>query len=474
VTPSKGDLVALDLFAGTGWGVACQWLGIAEHGVEVMPEAVAVRALNGMSTVYNDVWRGLLGRERTPAYNLLIASPPCQTFSMAGGGAGRKALDEVLAAIDAGLYLEPARLVEFGETHDPKTALVLAPLAQVARDLPPYVVLEQVPPVLPVWQRYAEVMREWGYSVWVGILSAEQYGVPQTRKRAILIARADGVEAVPPTPTHSAYYPRDPQRLDEGVAPWVSMAEALGWGMTARPAVTAGNAVGRAEGVGGSGAKRTIEREKAADRWLVGFPRKVDENDRRAADGDGEYRARDLRPSDVPAQHVTEKVRSWSRLPIGDPGAPEPTHLEGHQYPDNKSPNKPNERQRRAVDAPAMTMTAGARSAQWVHERPATAVIGNDSRVWAPGHKVNADDIARLGDAEARERYGDRAGKTAERITVAEAAALQSYPPGFRWDASMPDAKGNLKPITATNTYLQIGNAVPPVLAAAILETLKG
>lgn len=463
MTPSRTDLVALDLFAGTGWGVACTALGIREYGVEVMPQAVAVRALNGMRTIYRDVWAGLLGLEVVPPYNLLIASPPCQTFSMAGGGAGRKALDEVLAAIDAGLYLEPERLIEFGETHDPKTALVLAPLAQVAQDLPPYVVLEQVPPVLPVWQRYAEVMREWGYSVWVGIISAEQYGVPQTRKRAILIARADGVEAAPPTPTHSAYYPRDPKRLDEGVAPWVSMAEALGWGMTERPGVTAGNAIGRAEGVGGSGAKRTIEREKAGGRWLVGFPRKVDETDRREADGDGEYRARDLRPSDSPAQHVTEKVRSWSRLPVA---------LEGHQYPDNKSPHKPNERQRRDVEAPAMTMTAGSRSAQWVHERPATAVIGNDSQVWAPGHKVNADDIARLGEDAARERYGDRAGKTAERISIAEAAALQSYPAAFRWDASMPDAKGVVKPITATNTYLQIGNAVPPVMAAAILSTL--
>ena len=449
MTPSRTalDLVALDLFAGTGWGVACQWLGIDEHGVEIMPEALGVRALNGMRTAYTDVWAGLLGTVPVPAYNVLIASPPCQTFSMAGGGAGRRALDEVLEAIDLGLYLEPERLIEFGERHDPKTALVLAPLAQVARDTPPYVVLEQVPPVLPVWERYAEVMREWGYSVWVGILSAEQYGVPQTRKRAILIARADGVEAAPPTPTHSAYYPRDPKRLEEGVLPWVSMAEALGWGMTARPGVTAGNAIGRAEGVGGSGAKRTIEREKAAGRWAVGFPRRVDESDRRPSDGDGEYRARDLRPSD---------------------------HLEGHQYPDRKSPTKPNERQRRAVELPAPTMTAGSRSARWVDERPATTVAG-DSRVWAPGHKVNSDDERRLGEAEARERYGDRAGKTAERITIAEAAALQSYPASFRWDAEHVDPKtGKTKPNTATKTYLQIGNAVPPVLAAAILGTLIG
>lgn len=36
-------MIALDLFAGTGWGVACQALGIEEYGVEIMPEAIATR-----------------------------------------------------------------------------------------------------------------------------------------------------------------------------------------------------------------------------------------------------------------------------------------------------------------------------------------------------------------------------------------------------------------------------------------------
>ena len=80
---------ALDLFAGTGWGVACQRLGIKEAGVEIMPEAIATREANGMETIYRDVWDGLKlteeqHREQYGPYGLLIASPPCQTFSTAG------------------------------------------------------------------------------------------------------------------------------------------------------------------------------------------------------------------------------------------------------------------------------------------------------------------------------------------------------------------------------------------------------
>lgn len=46
------------------------------------------------------------------------------------------------------------------------------------------------------------------------------------------------------------------------------------------------------------------------------------------------------------------------------------------------------------------------------------------------------------------------------RITVGEAAALQSYPPDFTFIGN----KGSIG--------LQIGNAVPPLLAKAILEEL--
>ena len=241
-------MIALDLYAGTGWGVACRELGIQEKGVDNMDAVIESRRINGMETVYHDVMDGLFNPEKVPTHTLEIASPPCQTFSLAGGGAGRKALDEVISAISTGAYTNPEKLVAFGEEHDYRTSLVLAPLAYVKTHMPELIAWEQVPSVLPVWESCAQVLRTLGYSATTGILSAEQYGVPQTRKRAVLIARRDGIQAVLPKPTHSHYYPRDPLRLDRGVAPWISMAEAVGFGFTNRPAPTYCN-----RGNGGAG-----------------------------------------------------------------------------------------------------------------------------------------------------------------------------------------------------------------------------
>ena len=296
-------MIALDLFAGTGWGVACQRLGIEEYGVEIMPEAIATRAANEMDTIFEDVWEGLVDRPRLindelraerrrvvgkltagevlSLYEMLIASPPCQTFSVAGKGSGRKALEDVLfivneireSAIDGREY-PVERLRDWGtELGDDRTALVLTPLLYALRDRPTYVTFEQVPTVLPVWEACADVLREAGYSVTTSILNAEQYGVPQTRKRAILIARRDGLEAKAPTPTHSRYHSRDPQRLDTGVKKWVSMAEALGWDAPhGRPSPTVtggGSATGGAEPFG-NGARKKLREDIAREQLWNG------------------------------------------------------------------------------------------------------------------------------------------------------------------------------------------------------------
>jgi len=441
-------LVALDLFAGTGWGVACQWLGIEEHGVEIMPEAVASREAAGMDTAYRDVWDGLLDHsgEFKIDYNLLIASPPCQTFSVAGKGAGRKALDDVLVAIERGDYTSPEMLKELTAQLDDRTALVLTPLAHVYRDRPTYVVLEQVPTVLPVWNAYSVVMRELGYSVVTGVLNAEQYGVPQTRKRAILIGRLDGIEAAMPQPTHSKYYSRDPQKLDENVLPWVSMAAALGWGMIRRPYPTVASGTengGTAPAaLGGSGARRTVYNERQSGAWVASGDADNDGGILRLTDQDAA-----VLQSYPPFKAIKNMGRGMVERYGERPGraSTEPAFTlrasAGGTEPGGFVLELADGETRKLTPEEAATLQSYPRWPQ--QDRPATTIAG-DPRVALRKHHSK----------ESPQMQG------AYVCSVSEAATLQTYAAGFPFQGS----RGK--------RFLQIGNAVPPLLARAILEQL--
>lgn len=462
MTSTTARIKALDLFAGTGWGVACRRLGIKEMGVEIMPEAVATREANGMETIYRDVWDGLFMTEAEHRaaygpYGLLIASPPCQTFSTAGNGAGRRAMSEVLEAIDVHAYKDPDALRSFGERHDPRTALVLTPLAYVWRDRPRLVAMEQVATVLPVWLACAEVMREWGYEVQVEVLNAEQYGVPQTRKRAILVARRGGGAAKLPVPTHSRYYPRDPGRLDPGVKRWATMADALGWGMTDRPMPTiTGGVHGPTDrwASGGTAARRTVDSRVGGPNWI--FPDTLPDPSSRTQYGmrlgvdeaaalqsyppltaytqNKGLAHQAVRTLDQPAPTVTAGKDYNNRGFIGADGEfmeATPDQMAALQsYPVFRNGNQAHAA-RRTLDQPAPTLHFGQRS-----------------------NKVEWMDPALANDPAA----------DGERVTLGQAAALQSYPPAedFTWMG------------TKSKKFLQIGNAVPPLMAEAVLAALIG
>lgn len=266
---------AVDLFAGPGgWDVGVTRLGIDVTGIERDHAACETRRAAGLGTVEGDVRE--YGPADFPDATGLIGSPPCQPFSVGGKGSGRAALDTVLDLAQMLTARQSIALALKG-FDDERTGLVLEPLrwALEAKDAGrPYrtVLLEQVSTVLPVWEVFAEHLRAEGYSVATGRLSAEEYGVPQTRVRAFLVASLDG-EARLPQPTHQRYR-RGTAGAQEafGLQPWISMAEAIGWGMTHRPALTI--AVGTAAGgpdpscVGGSGARATLYGERDAGRWI--------------------------------------------------------------------------------------------------------------------------------------------------------------------------------------------------------------
>jgi DNA (cytosine-5)-methyltransferase 1 len=256
---------------------------------------------------------------------------------------------------------------------DDRSVLVLEPLRWVLALTPQWTAWEQVPTVLPIWQECAKVLRRIGYTVTTGVLRAEQYGVPQTRRRAVLVARSAVFsrthgQARLAEPTHSRFYSHKPGQLDMGVSPWLSMAQALGWGMTARPypTVAGGTAAGGQDPqmLGGSGARDAVRRELEAGRWI---PRVM--------------------------------AASGTSCQIVDP---------------------------RPVSHPAPTITA-AGNAEW-GVRPTRA----------PGR-------------QARDPLGVR-------VSVAEAAVLQSFPVDYPW-------QGNL-----TAQFRQVGDAVPPMLARAVVS----
>ncbi|MER5477764.1 DNA cytosine methyltransferase [Streptomyces sp. NPDC002734] len=224
---SEDEYDILDLFAGPGGlDVAAHFLGRKAIGIEWDANACETRYSAGLATIHADVcdMRRDPGQYRDLLKNIrvLAGGPPCQTFSVAGSGTGRQALDEVSSFIH--------RLVDDPDSSDvidkelssakidERTALVLEPLrwilgAILDEDRKPFetIILEQVPAVLPVWEVYERVLRHRlpngvRYRTVSGVLRTEQYGVPQTRKRAVLIAQlGDGPEPLLPRSTHQPF-----------------------------------------------------------------------------------------------------------------------------------------------------------------------------------------------------------------------------------------------------------------------------
>ncbi|MFF4767450.1 DNA cytosine methyltransferase [Streptomyces sp. NPDC001255] len=368
----------LDLFAGPGgWSHALSLLGHRDIGLEWDEWACKTRAAAGQLTIRTDVaaypvqpWVG-----RTTG---LIASPPCQAWSMAGKRLGRldqPLVHEAVAALAAGRDIR-ARLLP--ACRDDRSLLAAEPMrylhALQSVGEPEWVAMEEVPDVLPLWRQYADILRRWGFSVWCGILNAADYGVPQTRKRAILLASRTRV-AHPPEPTHAEA--AEPAHLfGPGRQRWVSMAEALGWGAADRPVpvVCAGGGPGGGPEPWPSGARQALATSRARGTWT---PRATDR---------GRW--------------------SWSLR----------SNSQAHASI-------------RPVSRPAGTLFFGHRANEctWIAE-PADAELPGEGTVPPP-----------------------------IRITAGEAGCLQTFPADYPWQGN----KGQ--------QFSQIGNAVPPRLAAHLL-----
>lgn len=346
----------IELYGGPGgWSIALRALGLRGLGIEWDAAACSTRAAAGHLTIRADVAALPLDRFVGRARGL-IASPPCQSFSAAGRGAGRVVLDALCAAVRRGGWWEFQRAEGYGHV------LEVGRWAEGLR--PEWIACEQVPPVLPVWKAYRDRWREMGWSAWCGILNAADYGVPQTRQRAFLIARPDGRPVHPPAATHAR---GGAETLFGQLATWVTMADALGWGATDRPYVTIAQGTGGPsyDFIGGSGGRSLMFAEQASGAW------------------------------------------AWRR---------------------------------------PSTTVAGTNPVPHPHHR------GDNESMFPAGRVFDAEQV-RTGDF-------DNNGPVAIRLTLAEALTLQGFRPDY--------------PVQGTRTkqFEQVGNAVPPPLAEAVLRAV--
>lgn len=432
----------LDLFAGPGgWSEGARMVGLSEVGLEWDHAACMTAVAAGHPRIRCDVAAYPVSAFIRSVIIGLIASPPCTLFSAAGSGVAKLVID-VLAkgivdqfrgedtreAVREAIY--PVTLAE-AETKNAKRApenrwtderveakarsdaftasLIIEPARYIVATRPEWVALEQVPEALPLWQVYVRELRAMGYAAWTGVLNAANYGVPQTRERAIVMAsRVRQVQ--PPEPTHSREGD-DGDLFGAAREKWVSMARALGWGFPEPSCTVSG-------GGGDTGGPEPFAN--------AGYRKRLAEH---VAMGDVRSKNGCVRPLNEPSPTLTSSMDNgnFRFVSAGVTGEGRPKDPETQ---------------------PADTLT-GKGTAYWCYDRPATTVVGSfcPDVISAPGYRVK----------ESRQNA-----EGGVRVTVAEGGVLQSFPPDYPWQGSR------------TKQYQQVGNAVPPRLAAHVLAALTG
>ena len=415
----------VDTFAGPGgWDEGMRMLGLTDViGIEWDTAACATAEAAGHRRIQADV--AALDPLGWPCWGK-VSSPPCQAWSTAGKRKGE--LDRANCHLLADRMAGGDDSTDWCTWEDPRSALVCQPVRWVRELRPEWVALEEVPAVAGLWEHFARIFRGWGYSVWTGDLCAADYGVPQTRTRRILTASR--VRTVgPPPPTHSETAHGD-DLLGGHTLPWVTMAEALGWAEA--DAIRPNRGSGFVERHGDRPdfpatrpAPVVISKSRSWERIVT--------NQRTSQTG--EYYERS---TDEPAPTLTTNARLWSFAPR--PGERPPVYVNGNQ--ENAA--------RRSADEPAPTVLFGHRSndVRWALDRPATTAVGSfrPDVIAGPGHH----DTSRQ----------DAPGSV--RVTVQEAAILQSFRPDYEWSGSR------------TKQYEQCGNAIPPRLAAHVVASAIG
>lgn len=181
----------IDLFAGAGGlSLGASWAGAdVEHAVEVDAWACetlranhddSLRVHEADITLLSDGW---VRREIEPYPDLVVGGPPCQGFSHAG--------------------------IRTQDPKDPRNSLFREFVRFVRLLEPRAFIMENVPGILraktasrrPVRDIIKEEFEALGYEVEVVLLNADEFGVPQIRRRVFFLGSLSG-RPEPPVATH--------------------------------------------------------------------------------------------------------------------------------------------------------------------------------------------------------------------------------------------------------------------------------
>lgn len=382
------------------------------------------------------------------AVDVIVGGPPCQAFARVG----RSKLREIDAHPEA-------------FKHDARARLYLEYLHYVEAFRPLALLMENVPDILNhggqnVAEETCEVLREKGYVARYTLLNSSHFGVPQMRERMILVAYrheiADDVSF--PEPTHHMDLPSgyaSSRQVALKLLRGGLLNEAHGYvaprdaGEALPPAVTARDALSDLPPITGH-LDGTISRGARRFDTVVPYPkRKVLGGYATLMRSWPGFENRNG-VSDHVIRHLPRDWKLFARMNPGD------------QYPQaHAHAVSMFEEELATLAATGKAPRRG--SAAWERLRASIVPpydVGKFPNKW---RKMEPDRPARTLMAHlGKDSYSHIHYDSAQRrtISVREAARLQSFPDGFVF-------KGTMNP-----AFRQIGNAVPPLMAKAVAETM--
>ena len=385
------------------------------------------------------------------AIDVVVGGPPCQAFARVG----RSKLREIDAHPEAFI-------------HDPRARLYKEYLRYVDAFKPLAVLMENVPDILNhggqnVAEETCEILTAKGFECRYTLLNSVFYGVPQMRERMVLIAyrRELGAEIRFPAPTHWIQLPPGYEGSRAVALKFLKRSGARAHSYVPAPAATPElpPAVTAEQAIGDLTPIRAIELLASGN--LRRGTRRLDEPVQYAAGTSlSPYakRMRDWPGYEAPEtgihahviRYLPRDYALFARMNAGDQYPQAYAHavdMFGEQL------------KRQAVTEAAMEEESAAYRALWSSIVPpydASKFPNKWRKMWAdqPARTL----MAHLGkDSYSHIHYDSDQART---ISVREAARLQSFPDGFVFSGSMNAA------------FKQIGNAVPPLLAKALGESL--